>query len=367
LLLTQLADATVASEPDLSKVAMVDFRDLKTFVMRGSMFTQSIYLVAVVLYGIYIQVYYKPGWDRWLLASATLWAVYGLFEIAYFAATGHPGDFLSNRTFGDVGGPAGPDGTVSGSSFQVTEIGGFAMARLKSLTGEPSMYSLSILPFWIYFSAKSKSRWPVWIIGSSLIATMSTTALIGYLCYLAIHVRKLRFRPVKVMVGLLALCVIVFFARHYITDFYELMIVDKLDGSSESGSERSGLFWASFEMWRDGSLANQLFGVGFGYIRSTDLFSTLLVNTGVVGTTLITVMMLYPAFKLDASPQGTALRQCCVAIWAMMMISVPEFAYLAPWTFIAIAYNRLFYLRRADRRQQQWMPSDSRPQTRIRT
>jgi hypothetical protein len=359
LLLSQLADATVSYEPNLGKVALVDFKDVETFVMRGSMFTQSIYLAAVVLYVAYIQVFYKPSWDRWLLASATLYAIYGMYELAYFAATGQPGDFVSNRTFGDLAGP-GPDGTVSGSSFQTTDVGGYAMARLKSLTGEPSMYSLSILPFWIYFSAKSKTRWPLWIIGASLILTTSTTALIGYLCYLAIRVRKLGFNPMKAMIGLLALCVIGFFARHYISDFYELMVVDKLDGSSQSGTERSGLFWSSFEMWRSGSLANQLFGVGFGYIRSTDLFSTLLVNTGVTGTLLVTVIMLYPAFKLDGNPEGTALRQCCVAIWAMMMISVPEFAYLAPWTFIAIAYSRLYHLRQAAR-QQLWMPSGSRP------
>jgi hypothetical protein len=359
LFLTQLADATVATEPDLSKVTMVDFRDLQTFVMRGSMFTQSIYLAAVVLYAVYIQVFYKPSWDKWLLAAATLYAIYGIYELAYFAATGQPGDFISNRTFGDQGGP-GPDGTVSGSSFQTTDIGGFAMARLKSLTGEPSMYSLSILPFWIYFSAKSKVRWPIWVIGLSLILTTSTTALIGFLCYLVIRVRKLGFSIVTAMIGLLALCVVGFLARNYIADFYQLMIVDKLNGTSESGTERSGMFWASFEMWSNGSLANQLFGVGFGYIRSTDLFSTLLVNTGVAGTALVSVLMLYPAFKLDGGPEGTALRQCCVAIWAMMMISVPEFAYLAPWTFVAIAYNRLYHMRQISK-QQKWVLAGSRP------
>jgi hypothetical protein len=36
-----------------------------------------------------------------------------------------------------------------------------------------------------------------------------------------------------------------------------------------------------------------------------------------------------------------ALRQCCAATWTMMMVSVPEFAYLAPWTLVAMAYVRV--------------------------
>lgn len=359
LLLTQLADVTAASEPDFAKVLLVDGSERGTFVMRASMFTQSIYLAAVVLYAAYIYIFYKPSWNRWLLAAGTFYAVYGIYELVYFAVTGQSGDFVSNRTFGDSFGSINSDGTVSGSLFQTTEVGGYVLARLKGLTGEPSMYSLSMLPFWIYFNSKSKSRWPVWVIGASLVLTTSSTALIGYICYLAIRARKLELNPVRVILGFAALLVIGYFAWHTIADFYQVTVVDKLDGHGESGVERTGLFWSSFEMWKDGSLANQLFGVGFGYIRSTDMFSTLLVNTGVLGTLSFTAIMLYPAFKLDSGPEGTALRQCCVAIWAMMMVSVPEFSYLAPWTFVAIAYNHLYQMRRPVL-PQQWLPSNPR-------
>ncbi len=46
---TQIADALEPFDADFSKVAMVDDTDLVTFLMRKSMFTQSIY-VAVVFY-----------------------------------------------------------------------------------------------------------------------------------------------------------------------------------------------------------------------------------------------------------------------------------------------------------------------------
>lgn len=81
----------------------------------------------------------------------------------------------------------------------------------------------------------------------------------------------------------------------------------------------------------------------------TDLFSTLLVNTGVIGTIFISGLMLYPAFKLDWDARGMALRQCCAATW-LMMVSVPEFAYLAPWTLVAITYVRVRALKLAKQR-----------------
>jgi hypothetical protein len=337
---TQLSDAATAYEPDLTRVTLVNYLDTRTFVMRSSLFTQSLYLVAVVLYVGYVYIFYKPTWDRWLLAAATLFALYGIYEVLYFLVTGQPGDFVSNRRFGALEGADISD-TANGSAFQTIDLKGITMQRLKSLTGEPSMYALSMFPFWVYFNARAKSRLPVWIIGMSLIMSTSSTALVGYLCYLAIRVRKLGFDPIKATLTLLALLVIAFLARDYIADMYRFMVSDKV--GSASGTERSDNFWAAINMWLDGTVPNQLFGVGFGYIRSPDLFSTLLVNTGVIGTAFVAFVILYPAFKLDWEPQGMALRQCCVSTGVMMMVSVPEFAYLAPWTFIAMAYARLYH------------------------
>jgi hypothetical protein len=340
LFTTQLSDAATSFEPDLTKVTLVDYLDTHTFVMRDSLFTQSLYLAAVVLYVGYVYVFYKPKWDRWLLAAATLFALYGIYEVVYFLATGQAGDFISNRRFGQNLAGADISDTFSGSAFQTIDIKGITVQRLKSLTGEPSMYALSMFPFWVYFNARAKSRLPVWIIGASLIMSTSSTALIGYLCYLAIRVRKLGFDPIKATVTLLVLLVIAFLARDYIADMYRFMVSDKVD--STSAMERSDNFTMAINMWMDGTVPNQLFGVGFGYIRSTDLFSTLLVNIGVVGTAFVAFVVLYPAFKLDWEPEGIALRQCCVATGVMMMVSVPEFAYLAPWTLIAMAYARLY-------------------------
>ncbi|KXU85623.1 hypothetical protein CR51_40220 [Caballeronia megalochromosomata] len=348
---SQLADVMAPFDPDFSKIVLVDETDPFTFIMRKSMFTQSIYVAAVVLYAAYVYHYYKPTWDQWILAAVTLFALYGMFEVAYYIVTGQPGDFISNRAFGDQFGKGvvRSDGTVNGSSFQQIDIKGIPIQRLKALTGEPSMYAMSIFPFWVYFNATSRVRWPVWIIGLSLLLTTSSTVLIGYAMYSIIRVRKLGINPVKALIGLFVLGVIAYLLQDYIADLFKQMVMDKLEGKTESGSDRSLLFVESMSLWFHASPLNQLFGIGFGYIRSTDLFSTLLVNTGVVGTIFISALMLYPAFRLDWDPRGMALRQCCAATWTMMMVSVPEFAYLAPWTLVAMAYVRVRALRLARR------------------
>ncbi|GJH28055.1 hypothetical protein [Caballeronia novacaledonica] len=340
---SQLADMMAPFDPDFSKIVLVDDKDPFTFIMRKSMFTQSIYVSAVVLYAAYVYHYYKPTWDQWILAAVTLFALYGMFEVAYYIVTGQPGDFVSNRAFGDQFGKGivRSDGTVNGSSFQQIDIKGIPIQRLKALTGEPSMYAMSIFPFWVYFNATSRVRWPVWVIGLSLLMTTSSTVLIGYAVYSLIRVRKLGINPVKALIGLFVLCVIAYLLQDYIADLFKQMVVDKLEQKTESGSDRSLLFLESMRLWFNASPLNQIFGIGFGYIRSTDLFSTLLVNTGIVGTVFISSLMLYPAFKLDWDPRGMALRQCCAATWTMMMVSVPEFAYLAPWTLVAMAYVRV--------------------------
>jgi hypothetical protein len=347
--LSQLADLTDGYTPDLSTVSLVNPFD-HSFLMRSTLFTQSLYVVAVVLYGTYLYVYYDDGWDRIIVAAGTLFALYGLYECAYYLATGKSGDFLSNRMFENaLGNSKLPKDMVTGSDLQTMAIGGLSMQRTKALTGEPSMYALSMFPFWVYIRTVARSRWPSLIIGLSLVLSASTTALVGYICYLGIRTLTTRVNIVKlVLVALVIVGVLIVF-NEQVANLWDSMVVNKLSGANESGQERSAGFTAAIMFWMNAPLANKLVGVGFGYIRSTDMFSTLLVNNGVLGVVLFSLLLLYPAFKLDWAPKAIALRQCCVAMYVMMMVSVPEFSYLAPWTFIALAYCRLYYRRKAQR------------------
>ena len=348
--LSQLADLTSTYIPDITMLPLVNPFDAQ-FVMRSTLFTQSLYVVAVVMYGAYLYIYYDDAWDRIIVAAGVAFALYGLYECVYYLITGHAGDFLSNREFGDALGNAKVSGdTVNGSAFQTFDVAGISLQRMKALTGEPSMYALSMFPFWVYIRAVQRSRWPALIVGASLILTASTTALVGYLCYLAIQMRSMRVNVVKLTLVTIALVVLGIVFKDQVAQLWADMVANKLSGSNTSGQERSAGFVASIDFWSHAPVANQLVGIGFGYIRSTDMFSTLLVNSGLLGMLLFSLLLLYPALKLDWAPKAMALRQCCVATFVMMMVSVPEFSYLAPWTFVALAYCRLYHRKLALRR-----------------
>ncbi len=339
LFLSQLGNLTVDFTPPFGEVILVQPWD-STFVMRQSLFTQSLYLAAVVLYGVFMYVFYRKGWDRWLMAGAVLMASFGILECAWFAATGSYLDVISNRDFSDD--------TVfeTYQKFQEFDIAGHALLRMKGLTGEPSMYAFSILPFWVYARVACRSPWPARILGLSLILTMSTTAFLGFVCVVAMRMRRVRVDALRALLALLVLVVLAYLLRDQLLDFYQHGILDKFQGQNDSGAERTAHFLASVHYWESLPLLGQLFGVGFGYIRSTDMAGTLLVNNGIVGVLLFTFVFLYPVLRLDNSERSAALSQCLVAVYVMMMVSVPEFSYLAPWGFVAMAYQKLRQLKR---------------------
>ncbi|MGI0025154.1 MAG: hypothetical protein ACREA4_08425, partial [Nitrososphaera sp.] len=118
-----------------------------SILMRKSMFTQSLYLLAGASTFFFVKHLYCEKWDNYFVVGAAILGLYGVYECVYFLATGHGGDFLSNRTFGGEKFFGEPH---PGSRFQTIRLGPFTVQRLKSLTGEPSMYAFTILPFWIY-------------------------------------------------------------------------------------------------------------------------------------------------------------------------------------------------------------------------
>ena len=354
---SQLADMTIDHPISLNNVVAVNPQD-KTFVMRTSLFTQSLYLAAVILFGTFVCIFYERRWDKALIAGGVLMALFGIYECAYFSFTGMRGDFITNRGFGSDLGQA--DG--SWMNFQTLVVAGHTVMRLKSLTGEPSMYVFSMFPYWIYARTVCRSPWPARILGLSLLLTFSTTAVVGFLCFLGVKMLRMRIDPVRVVVSALIFAVVCYLFRDYILEFLNDGVFEKVQGRNDSGAERYGNFMWSVEFWASLPLINQLVGVGFGYIRSTDMASTLLVNNGIVGLFLFSFVFLYPSIKLDNSDRSLALRLCLVSIYAMMMTSVPEFSYLAPWAFLGMAYHRL----RENRRDAAYFNSDPGNDTRVR-
>jgi hypothetical protein len=279
--------------------------------------------------------YYDPQWDHWLRAGIIVLACYGLYEILFDLAFGRSGDFLTNRTF--------EGGSFSGSLVQRHHLFGVPLMRIKSLTGEASMYSLTVIP---YLALALQRRWVMTslLLISTLILTVSTTGYIGLMLVgmLALvrwaKARQWRIAVQAWAVGSIAVLVIPFFNDAF--SVLQHVFVEKLTGADRSGAARRGAFEAALQLWQSGSLFTQLCGIGFGYIRSTDLLSTLLVNIGLIGLLLWIFGYARPGWRLIRSGRALDWRVAATLVPLLVMLAgVPEFAYLAPWAFLGIAYR----------------------------
>ena len=341
--LTTLSQLSLLAFPgvDLSDLRLVNAYDGQT-VFRSSLFTQSLYLLMGMLTFVFVKTFYKPSWNKFLFTGAVALALYGLYEFGYFLVFGHNGDFLSNRVF-DTG------STISrGSLFQTLTLSGWHIMRLKSLTGEPSMYAFTILPFWIYAIHQRKTVVQLLLL-VTLLLTTSTTAVLGISLY--VFLRLFYNKPLRRLVGgfwdkylfwfLLLAGVGTVAAWPLVQGFVSEMIFAKLSLSNVSGVSRFTYFADSMRFYADAPLLNQLFGIGFGYIRSTDFFSTLLVNTGLVGFLLFTLLFAYPILYLKNDYVSTGLKIALIVIYVTMMVAVSEFSYLSIWLYLGIAYRAL--------------------------
>ena len=323
-----------------SKLLFIDEFSQK-IIFRSSLFTQSLYLVVSLIFFALTINFYTKKWDKYFLISATILCLYGLYEWSYFLITGQNGDFLTNRSF-----ETGLDD--SGSLFQVMHIGALNLARIKSLTGEPSMFALSMVPFFYYAYYNKRFKLALLFI-VCIILSFSTTAYIGVAVFLLAHILNPRRWVSKnylisvytaVLTGLIT-CWIIGFSK--IGDVLYDSIFAKLATDSDSTSVRTKYFFAHLDYFSELPILNKLFGIGFGYVRSTDFFSTLLVNTGIIGFIVFSLLFLVPVFKLKTkTPTIRAVRLSLIFIYISMLIAVPEFSYLSVWLFLGMAY---YYLR----------------------
>lgn len=335
--LSQLGLIMRSSPPDTSELLLVRPALIKVY-LRSTLFTQSLYLLCCISLFAFVRVYYNPRWDKYIYMGAVLLALYGLYEWTYYLASGSSGDFISNRVFvkdDEMGTEGGGEGT--GSLMQAIQLGPLALLRLKSLTGEPSMYSFAILPYWIY--ATHTRRWIIsLLLLFTLLLTTSTTAMLGIAVYAICSItdrKTLWFKIGAVLLG----CLIFLLYRDIALDALNFVFTDKM--SSESGTIRSDQLWAQLDFFFNSDLWIQLFGLGFGYTRSGSLIFSMLINCGIVGVTATIIFMLYPVFRLGANREENAIRHALLVLFIASLASVPEFAYPPLWLFLGMAYYRL--------------------------
>ena len=309
----------------------------RRILMRKTMFTQSLYVLAAASTFFFVKHLYSVRWDKYLFTGAIVFAIYGIYEWTYFLVFGDSGDFLSNRTF--AGGIFGDVHT--GSWSQTIHLGPLTVQRLKSLAGEPSMYAVAILPFWIY-ALHTKRTFTHVLLFVTLLLSTSTTAMLGIFVYSIVRLYyfgpadKIVFLSLIVFVTLLAMGL---FGNPIVLDIYSQIVEDKLTLQSVSGAGRYDNFLNTTDFFLNGSLLTQVFGIGNGYVRSTDFFSTVLVNLGVVGLIMTTWIFVYPVLKLGKTEAEVGLKAAVIAMFITIMVAVPEYTILPLSLFLGIAYS----------------------------
>ena len=208
------------------------------------------------------------------------------------------------------------------------------------------MYAFTILPFWIFAIHENKSFTQI-ILLITLVLSTSTTAIIGIMTYVITQIFYLKtyyFNRKKILSFCFVFSIIFILITTNI-DFcinaFNQLFVNKVTANDTSGIVRRGSFEANISFFCSASIINQLFGIGFGYIRSMDLFSTLLVNNGIIGVAIFTSLFFYPIIKLKNTDKNIGLKSAIIVIYVTMMISVPEYSYLIIWLFLGIAYNQI--------------------------
>lgn len=327
ILLSQLG--ILLKSISLEELYLINPKDSDVLFRKG-MLTQSVYLFMGIITFSFFKVYYREKMDDYIFRAGVFFAAYGIYEVIYFSLFNQNGDFLSNRIYQDG----------RGYLFQVMTISGITFERLKSLTSEPSQFAFTILPFLIYAVHKGK-KLISFIFFISLLLSTSTTGFVGLITYIFIRIYYYGIKDryiisVFVLIGVMS---IKFFDVFW--GIYENLIFSKILMETSSGLERGITLMNHLNYYKDLSFLNQLFGIGFGYIRSFDFFSTLLVNVGIVGLMCFSLFFLYPVFKLKSTDEVIGLKIILVIIYITMMISVSEFSFLSMWMFLGISYKEV--------------------------
>lgn len=322
---------SVTLDPSLR---LTDMAEPAKTLLRSTLFGQSIYLFAGILCYLYLKYYATSSHIRYLFIGLRILVILGFLEFILFQITGVNGDLISNRIFNNKPG--------SGSLFQTITLGGHRMQRIKSLTGEPSMFAFSLVPFWI-LCIPLKRYVDFGVFGLALLLSFSTSAYLGIIILLFGACLADR-RLLKPMLYIVPVCLLILAALYVFSPAVNKLVhsvfIDKFSGTNQSGSERSSYFLNQFNYWKDQlNVIGKFIGIGFGYVRSTDFLSTLLVNNGIIGVCLFTWFYFKHAFVSLKNIQ--VKKYYIIALLAAFMIlmgSVPEFAYLSIWILLSLPY-----------------------------
>lgn len=322
---------------NISDLILVSNETSNIKVFRNSIFTQSLYLVPCILLYLYCKFFYNIKWDKWIVYSGWLFSVIGLYFLLYFLLTGQNGDIISNRVFADS--------TEVSNIAQRLFILSIGIERVQSLSGEPSMYAFTILPYIIFAIHRKANKILIATMTVSLLLSVSTTGFLGIIVYIICilffsKINKIYIKNLIIFIGILIF--IYFLFSSYIDEIVMNMIINKItaDPTNISGVERSANIMDNIIYWSNLNNINFLFGIGFGVIRSTDLLTTFLINIGLIGTLLFAYFYLKKIKLRNLTIKKIGDNAILLVLFITSMISVPEFSYLSFWLFLGLINSK---------------------------
>jgi len=325
-----------------TRIVLVNPGDYLDYFYRSSHLTQTLYLTISIVIYLFVKYYADHSIIDYIYWALRLLCFYAIYEFLYFLVTGSSGDFVTNRKFGET----------SASLFQTITIAGMRLQRMKGYTGEPSMFTFTIQPFWV-LSYALRRKFDSVLLLVCLILTFSTTAYLSIIAFfVAWFVYKKRYKQIfyVMIVMVVALAILQLDAfRSTLDAVYDSVLGTKLSGASGSSQDRGGKFAYHLAYWANLHLPHQIFGIGFGYIRSTDFFTTMLVNNGVVGFLVFSLFVIHHA-RIDILKRDIAF--CYITglfiVYFNLMATVPEFMYPSFWIFLGLGYVLRTYYQRYD-------------------
>lgn len=313
-------------------IILISNESLNQFSFRKSFFTQSLYLIIVIFFYLKMLVFLRENGKEKVINIAffTMWIfiIYGYFEFFMYLFTGNNADYISNRI-------AGEDFQVG--LFQTITLAGKSIQRMKSLSGEPSMYAYTLLPFFI-LSIYTKRKLFTVVSFVTLLLTTSTSAVLGLLIYFIFDLIYRKNRLFKIFIFGILFLILGFIFSDIIFSMYTMVEV-KLSLGNESGFVRFSNIINHFEAWNNANLINWIFGYGFGYVRSTEGLTTLLFNIGLLGTFLYCMFFILPYFMIkNKNTYIVGLFIANFVLLIIILISVSEFYYPHIWIFNALLW-----------------------------
>lgn len=222
------------------------------------------------------------------------------------------------------------------------------LVRLSSVAQEPSMHAIFLLVALVINNSIAKSIFKykgtlnILILINGILST-SSTFFIGIVIIISIYILSLvkptyRLNNVINSYKLILLSIVVYFILvninpHFFINIIESLL-DKINMSSKSGIERGNALLHHLRI----GFQYPILGVGFGSVRSYDLFTTWLSSIGVLGMASFVFYLLHLIdFKYlfnNNTYKGYILAT--LIAFVSLFISVPEPYYIFLWINIAI-------------------------------